>query len=411
MTLDSVQRTEAAHVMATYDRFPVLFRRGRGMFLFDNTGKRYLDFLSGIGVNLLGHTHPAVKRALVKQAGALLHISNLFYHDHQATLAAALTKISDLDRVFFTNSGTEAIEGAIKLARAYAKTIGTPNKTRILSIANSFHGRTFAALSITGQQKHRSAFEPLMSGVEFVAANDIEDLKLKFNASVCAIVMEPIQGEGGIRPLSASFMKAARNLATQNNALLILDEIQTGLGRTGKWFAFQHHDITPDIVTIAKPLAAGLPLGAILATATVAQQFQPGMHGTTFGGGPLACAVALAVMGVIEDEDLLGRAHEMGNYFTEQLTTLATTVPGICEVRGQGLMIGMELESAEHAKIIVKDALAQGLIINRTNDSVLRFLPPLIVKKNHIDAAVRILKRLLTSTGGMPCPHTPPSPN
>lgn len=401
MTLDSVQRAEAAHVMATYDRFPVLFRRGRGMFLFDNTGKRYLDFLSGIGVNLLGHTHPAVKRALVKQAGALLHISNLFYHDYQAALATELTRVSGLDRVFFTNSGTEAIEGAIKLARAYAKTLGTPNKTRILAIANSFHGRTFAALSITGQQKHRSAFEPLMSGVEFVSPNDIEDLKRKFDATVCAIVMEPIQGEGGIRPLSASFMRAARDLATQNNALLILDEIQTGLGRTGKWFAFQHHGLAPDIVTIAKPLAAGLPLGAILATATVAQQFQPGMHGTTFGGGPLACAVALAVMGVIEDEDLLGRAHEMGNYFTEQLSLLAATFPCIREIRGHGLMIGVELDSADRTKVIVREALSHGLILNRTNETVLRFLPPLIVKKNHIDAAVRILKRLLTSTGGM----------
>lgn len=411
MTLESVQRAEAAHVMATYDRFPVLFRRGRGMHLIDDTGKRYLDFLSGIGVNLLGHTHPAVKRALVKQAGEMMHISNLYYHDYQGALATVLARISGLDRVFFTNSGTEAIEGAIKLARATAKANGHADKTRILAIVNSFHGRTFAALSITGQQKHRSAFEPLMSGVEFVTPNDIEELKTRLDASVCAIVIEPIQGEGGIRPLSASFMKAARDLTRQHGALLILDEIQTGLGRTGKWFAFQHHDITPDIVTIAKPLAAGLPIGAILATDSVAQHFQPGMHGSTFGGGPLACAVALAVLGVVENENLLTHAHNMGRYFAEQLTTLATTISGIREVRGQGLMIGMELDDAERAKTIVKEALAQGLIINRTNETVLRFLPPLIAQKKHIDAAVRILKRLLTSSGGIPCPHTPPSPH
>ncbi len=399
MTLESVQRADAGHVMSTYDRFPVLFKSGRGMVLTDDTGKRYLDFLSGIGVNLLGHTHPAIKRAIVKQAGTMLHISNLYYHDYQAALAQELTKISGLDRVFFTNSGTEAIEGALKLARAHAKVNGMSEKTRVLALSNSFHGRTLASLSITGQQKHRATFEPLMSGVEFVIPNDIDDLKLKLDATVCAVALEPIQGEGGIRPLSTEFLNAARDLTHQFGALLILDEIQTGLGRTGKWFAFQHHNITPDIITIAKPLAAGLPLGAFLATQGVAKSFQPGMHGTTFGGGPLTCATGLAVLNTIATDGLLQHTQEMGLYFNEHLQKLAKTFPCIREVRGQGLMIGMELDTPERAKSVVKEALTQGIIINRTNDTVLRFLPPLIVQKRHINTLIRTLKQLLT-TGG-----------
>jgi acetylornithine aminotransferase/acetylornithine/N-succinyldiaminopimelate aminotransferase len=402
MTLATVQRLESEHLMTTYDRFPVLFRRGRGMHLIDDQGKRYLDFLSGIGVNVLGHTHPAIKKAITSQASAMLHVSNLFYHDHQATLAKMLAEISGLDRVFFTNSGTEAIEGAIKLARSYAKNNSAPNKKRILALENSFHGRTHASLAITGQPKHRTPFEPLLPDVIFVTPNDIADLTQKMDDSVCALVLEPIQGEGGIYPLSTAFMQAARQLTQQHGALLILDEIQTGLGRTGRWFAYQHHTVVPDIVTVAKPLAAGLPLGAIIATESVASAFQPGMHGTTFGGGPLACAVAVAVLTTLQSGNLLNHVQDMGDLLRAELMQLAADFPCIHEVRGQGLMIGMELDSAAHAKAVVQSALAQGLIINRTADSVLRFLPPFIVQKNHIKDAIRILKQSLTS-GGFPC--------
>lgn len=403
MSLESVQAAEAAHLMTTYDRHPVLFRRGRGMVLIDHTGKRYLDFLSGIGVNLLGHGHSAVRRAIRQQSGAMLHISNLFYHDHQSALAEILNRISGLDRVFFTNSGTEAVEGAVKLARAHAKRVGADCKTRFLAISNSFHGRSFAALSLSSQTKHRSAFEPLMPEVEFLIPDDIGDLQARLDDSVCAVVMEPIQGEGGIRPLSTDYLQATRALTKKCGALLILDEVQTGLGRTGKWFAYQHHGILPDIVTIAKPLAAGLPLGAILATDAVAQGFQPGMHGSTFGGGPLACAVSLAVLQAIEDEELLVHAETMGRYLRDRLVEIAAPFPWVREIRGRGLMLGIEVDSADRAKAIVAACLAHGLIINRTHDTVLRLLPPLIVQKRHIDPAIRILKKQFATHGGPSC--------
>jgi acetylornithine aminotransferase/acetylornithine/N-succinyldiaminopimelate aminotransferase len=395
MMLAQVRRAEAAFLIPTYDRLPVLFLRGRGVYLYDDKHRAYLDFLTGIGVNALGHGHPAILRALRRQSGRLLHVSNLFYHDHQAALARKLAKISGLGRVFFTNSGTEAIEGALKLARAYAR-LNNPNgrkpRWRILALDNSFHGRTFGALAATGQAKYRAPFMPLMPGVRFVRFNDVRDLERQFDASVCAILFEPIQGEGGIQPLSAEFLRRARALARKHDALLIADEIQCGLGRTGHWFAGQALGVQPDVITVAKPLAAGLPLGAILASERAARAFHPGMHGTTFGGGPLACAVALAFLETIERERLLSNVRRTGRYFRARLEELRRRYNFIPAVRGAGLMLAMELSFP--GKEIVKQALAQGVIINCTHNTVLRFLPPYLTQPKHVDKVVSVLNAI-----------------
>ncbi len=398
MSLAAVRRAEAALLIPTYDRLPVLFRRGRGAYLYDEKGRAYLDFLTGIGVNALGHGHPAIRRALVQQGQRLLHVSNLFYHDYQAALARKLTKISGLDRVFFTNSGTEAIEGALKLARAYARlnnSNGRKPRWRLLALDNSFHGRTFGALAATGQAKYRAPFLPLMPGVRFVRFNDVRDLEKQFDSSVCAVLLEPIQGEGGIQPLSPAFLKRARALTRQHNAVLIADEIQCGLGRTGRWFAYQAYGVQPDIVTVAKPLAAGLPLGAILATERAARAFHPGMHGTTFGGGPLTCAVALAFLETIEREHLLANVRRMGNYFRSRLEELQQRYDFIRTVRGMGLMLAMDLTFP--GKEVVKQALAKGVIINCTHNTVLRFLPPYIIEPRHVDKVISVLNSIFRS--------------
>ncbi len=392
MSLASVMQSEERLLVPTYDRHKTLFERGRGVYLWDADGKRYLDFLSGIGVNALGHAHPAIQRVLKKQAGRLIHISNLFFHPYQAELAEKLTRLSGLDRAFFCNSGTEAWEGALKFARAYARFAnnnGHAPKWRILALENSFHGRTFGSLATTGQKKYRQPFAPLMPGVSFVRFNDVDDLMKKFDGTVCAVCIEPIQGEGGIRPVSAEFMKTARSLTTKTGALLVLDEIQSGLGRTGLPFAFQHYGVKPDIVTIAKPLAAGLPLGAILTTNRVARSLHPGMHGTTFGGGPLACAVAIEFLHVMDG--LLGHVLETGSYFRSQLEELKAKYANVREVRGMGLMLGMELDSGDTAKAVVQQLLAQGILINRTHENTLRFLPPYIITKKHVDQLIRAL--------------------
>jgi len=396
MNLASISKMESRLLLATYDRQPVLFERGKGVYLWDSRGKRYLDFLSGIGVNALGHNHPAIQKVIRRQAGRLIHVSNLFFHEYQAKLAERLTKISGLDRAFFCNSGTEAWEGALKLARACGQansSNGQKPKWRILAMENSFHGRTFGALATTGQKKYRTPFVPLVPGVVFANFNDREDLERKFDGSVCAVCIETIQGEGGVDPVQREFLEAARRLTEGSGALLILDEIQCGLGRTGRHFAYQHYGIRPDIVTVAKPLAAGLPLGAILTTERVAAAMHPGMHGTTFGGGPLACAVATEFLRA--EERLLKHVESMGKYFHEALTGLDKKHGTIQDVRGAGLMQAVELDSADLAKAIVKELLEEGIIINRTHDTVLRFLPPYIVEKKHVDQVVAALDRAL----------------
>ena len=403
MTLSQAINLEADLLLPTYERNRVLFDRGRGAYLWDSTGKKYLDFLSGIGVNALGYSHPAIHRVLSQQARKLIHISNLFFHPYQAALAKRLTKISGLDRAFFCNSGTEAWEGALKLSRAYAQftsTNGHKPKWRLLAIDNSFHGRTFGSLATTGQPKYRAPFEPLLPGVTFVKLNDLDDLKRQFDSEVCAICIETIQGEGGIRPASPEFLTLARKLATEQGALLILDEIQCGLGRTGKYFAYQHYGVHPDIVTVAKPLAAGLPLGAILTSNKVAAAIHPGMHGTTFGGGPLACAVAIEFLQQMDK--LQGHIRKTGSYFESQLRKLAGKYSSIREVRGLGLMLAAELDSADRAKAVVRKLLEQGIIINRTHETVLRFLPPYIVTRKEIDRVIRELDVALS------CEDAPP---
>src|SRR5256712_4795654 len=397
MNLATVIRSEEKWLLPTYDRQKVLFERGRGVYLWDSRGKRYLDFLSGIGVNALGHGHPVIQSTLKRQAGRLIHVSNLFFHEYQAELAKRLTKISGLDKAFFCNSGTEAWEGALKLSRALARVEnnnGHKAKWRLLALENSFHGRTFGSLATTGQEKYRHPFTPLVPGVGFVAFNDVDDLKRQFDGSVCAICLETIQGEGGIRPLTPEFLQVARELADRTGALLILDEIQCGLGRTGRYFAYQHYGIQPDILTVAKPLAAGLPLGALLTTNRVASGMHPGMHGTTFGGGPLACAVALEFLRTLAA--LLDHIRELGDYFRARLEDMPSRHSSIQEVRGMGLMLGTDLNSVETAKAVVAQLLQQGILINCTNETVLRFLPPYIIQKKHVDEVIRALDAALT---------------
>jgi acetylornithine/N-succinyldiaminopimelate aminotransferase len=396
MSLRSVSRMEAKLLLPTYERQPILFVRGRGVYLWDSQGKRYLDFLSGIGVNALGHSHPAVQAAIQRQAGRLIHVSNLFFHEYQAALARRLAEISGLARAFFCNSGTEAWEGALKLARAFAQMNnrnGSKAKWRILAMENSFHGRTFGALATTGQPKYRAPFVPLMPGVSFVKFNDLDDLQRKFDSSVCAVCIETIQGEGGIRPVHAEFLELASRLTKQTGALLMLDEIQCGLGRTGRHFAYQHYGVLPDVVTVAKPLACGLPLGAILTTERVASCMHPGLHGTTFGGGPLACAVAIEFLRA--ENKLLKHVRTLGEYFQAALEALDRKHKSIQDVRGAGLMQAVELDSPELAKAVAKQLLQEGIIINRTHETVLRFLPPYVIQKKHVDRVVKALDAAL----------------
>ena len=394
MSLSATSTAEASLLVPTYDRHPVLFTHGKGVHLWDDKGRRYLDFLSGIGVNSLGHAHPAVLKVIQQQSRRMIHISNLYYHEYQAQLAKVLTRASGLDRAFFCNSGTEAWEGALKIARAYGKKAASNGaaaaaKTRILALEGSFHGRTYGSLSTTGQAKYRDPFEPGLPGVSFVAFNSVADLERQFDSSVCAVCVETIQGEGGIRPVSKEFLVRARELTQQHGALLILDEIQCGLGRTGRFFAYEHYKIKPDLVTVAKPLAAGLPLGAILATNGAASVIHPGMHGTTFGGGPLACAVALEVLRITKTR--LGHVRTVGAYFRKQLEGLAKKHKSVVEVRGLGLMLALNLDDAGKAKAVAQKLLQEDILINRTHETVLRFLPPFIVEKKHVDEVVRAL--------------------
>jgi len=395
--LSKVLKLEEKYVLHTYDRHPILLTHGKGAYLYADDGSKYLDFLSGIGVMALGYSHPAITRVIKEQAGKLVHVSNLFYTEFPSLLAQKLARLSGLNRAFFSNSGTEAWEGALKIARAVASGKGMKKRTRILALENSFHGRTMGSVATTYTEKYRKPFAPVMPGVTFVKFNDVEDLKRKFDENVCAVCIETIQGEGGIQPVSLEFLTSARELTQKSGALLLLDEIQCGLGRTGKMFAFQHYGVTPDVVTLAKPLAAGLPLGAILVTEEVAGAIHPGMHGTTFGGGPLSCAVALEVLKVIEDEKILAHVQEVGGYFLDLLRQLDACHHCIVDVRGVGLMVGVEVDSADLAKAVQKAMLDQKIIINRTHETVLRFLPPFIVTRKQVEFVVKTLDQVLSS--------------
>jgi acetylornithine/N-succinyldiaminopimelate aminotransferase len=393
----AVALREAEHYLAnTYKRPKFVFTHGKGCVLYDHKGNEYLDFLGGIAVNALGYAHPRLVKAIRREAGRATHVSNLFHNPFQGPLAHKLAKWSGMDRVFYANSGAEAIEASLKLARARARNNHGEGKTRILALENSFHGRTFGALSITSTLKYRQPFEPLVPGVEFVRFNDVSDLELKFDASVCAIVMETIQGEGGIYPVSETFWRRARELATQHDAALIADEIQCGLGRTGRAFAYQKFSGAPDIVTVAKPLAAGIPLGAMLASEKFASTLSPGMHGTTFGGGPLACAVALEFLDIVEEQNLLANIRERGAEMKEGLNALARKFDFITEIRGEGLMLGLQLSvdgAPYHA-----EALKRGVLINCTHERVLRMLPPYIVKRGHVKDFLNRMETVFAKT-------------
>lgn len=400
MNLGAIQAAEKKLLLNTYERTPVLFVDGAGVTLRDEQGHDFLDLLSGIGVTALGYAHPAVNAAIVAQTKRLLHTSNLFFHEHTAELALRLTEMSGLDRVFLCNSGTEAWEAALKLARAHAGIVRTEGKsigTDFLAMEHSFHGRTMGSVATTHKEKYREPFAPVMPGVDFVRFNNVADLRAKFSNEVCGICIEAVQGEGGIHPVSQEFIAAARELCDSTGALLIADEIQSGMGRTGEWFAYQHYGILPDVTTLAKPIANGLPMGAMLCTEEAARAFKPGMHGTTFGGGPLVCAVAIAVIDTMKQENYLEQIRNVGGYFKQRLEWLRGRHDSVADVRGMGLMLGMELDSAELATQVATKMMERRIIINRTSETVLRFLPPYVLERKHVDAAVAALDEILTS--------------
>jgi acetylornithine/N-succinyldiaminopimelate aminotransferase len=383
---------ERAYLLQNYARYPLVLARGKGCYLYDTDGKRYLDFISGIGVNALGHAHPRLVKVIREQAALLIHSSNLYYHQYQGKLAKRLCEMSGLQRCFFGNTGTEVIEGALKMIHSHGRSVG-PEKYEVIALENSFHGRTLGALSITGQAKYRADFEPLVPGARFVPVNDIPAMEAAFSDRTAGIVLELIQGEGGINPLTPEFASKARELATRHDALLVADEIQCGVGRPGTYFSYQRATpvIMPDIVVTAKPLACGIPLGVILANDKAAAAIKPGMHGTTFGGGPLACRVALEFCDILDE--LLPAIQRVGGYFHVVLNELARKYSVIKEVRGFGLMLGAELHVS--GKQAVLDAMAEGLLINCTHDTVLRFLPPYIVTEKEVDAAAKVLNKVL----------------
>jgi acetylornithine/N-succinyldiaminopimelate aminotransferase len=398
MNLQSIQTAESKLLLNTYQRNPYLFVSGEGVYLRDADGNDYLDLLSGIGVSALGYAHPAVEAAIDAQSKRLIHTSNLFYHEGTVELALRLTEISGLDRVFFTNSGTEAWEAALKLARAHAGRLRAEGRsigTKFLALEHSFHGRTMGSVATTHKEKYREPFAPVMPNVEFVRFNDVDDLRAKFSQDVCAICIETVQGEGGIHPVSQQFLAAARELCNSTGALLLADEIQSGLGRTGRWFAYQHYGILPDITTLAKPIANGIPMGAMLCTNDAGLAFTPGMHGTTFGGGPLACAVAIAVIDTIKREKILEHIQAVGDFFHAELSKLATRHDCIVDVRGLGLMLGLELNSAELATQVATQLMERRIILNRTSETVLRFLPPFILERKHVETAIAALDEIL----------------
>lgn len=384
---------EHSHLLQNYARYPLVLARGKACHVFDLEGRRYLDFISGIGVNALGHAHPRILKVIREQAALLIHTSNLYYHQYQGPLADRLARMAGLDRVFFANTGSEATEGALKMAHSHGRSIHS-EKFEVIALENGFHGRTLGALSITGQEKYRRDFEPLVPGVRFVPANDEAALEAAFSQRTAAIVMEMIQGEGGICPLTHAFTAKARALADRYNALLVADETQCGVGRPGTYFAYQRSQpvIQPDVVVAAKPVACGIPLGFIVANEKAAAAIKPGMHGSTFGGGPLACRVALEFLDILEE--LLPAIQRVGGYFHVMLNELARKHSFVKEVRGFGLMLGVEL--AMPGKQLVLDAMAEGLLINCTHDTVLRFLPPYIVTEKEVDQCVKLLGKIFS---------------
>ncbi|GAB7024946.1 acetylornithine transaminase [Geotalea toluenoxydans] len=381
------------YIMKTYGRYPLVPVRGEGCYLWDADGKRYLDFLAGVAVNNLGHCHPKVVAALQKQAAELIHCSNYYHIPTQIELAELLCNNSFADRAFFCNSGAEANEAAIKLARKYSREKFGPERYQIITAISSFHGRTMATVSATGQEKVQKFFDPLLHGFVHVPFNDADALRQAVTPATCAIMLEPIQGEGGVVVPDAEYFRQVRQICDDNNLLLIFDEVQVGIGRTGKLFAHEHFGVIPDIMTLAKALAGGAPIGTMLAKEELAESFGPGTHGSTFGGNPLVTAAGVAAIRTILEEGILNHAEEIGEYLVGELEGLKRKFPVITEVRGIGLMIGAELSVPGGE--IVKKALERGVLLNVTHDSVLRFVPPLIVGKKEVDEMISILSGIL----------------
>lgn len=384
--MENIQQMYQDHIFNTYARFPVAFVRGQGCSLWDDTGKEYLDFLAGIAVCSLGHCHPDVTRAIIENAGKLVHVSNLFYTYPQAELAAELTRLCFADKVFFSNSGAEANEAAIKLARKYSRDHFGPGRFHIVTMKGSFHGRTLATLSATGQAKVHAGFEPLVEGFTFVDFNSIPAVEAAITDKTCAVMVEPVQGEGGLNFPYPGYFRELKDLCARKNLLLIFDEVQSGMGRTGALFAHEHEGVAPDIMTLAKALANGLPIGAMLAANGVADSFVPGNHASTFGGGPLVASAAVATLKIISQPSFLEGVRGNGAYFIERLGELTKRFPFVKEARGRGLMIGLELDIP--GAQIVRECLDRGIIINCTHETVLRFVPPLIVGRPEIDRLV-----------------------
>ena len=383
-----------SNLMNTYLQLPVTFARGEGVWLWDEAGKRYLDALAGVAVCGLGHCHPKLVAAICKQAGTLIHTSNLYHIGKQEQLASRLAALSGMDNAFFCNSGAEANEAAIKLARLYGhgRSIDLPT---IIVMEKSFHGRTMATLTASGNRKVQAGFEPLLTGFARVPYNDLEAVAQVgvHNKNVVAILVEPYQGEGGVNVPQASYLQGLRHLCDQNGWLLMLDEVQCGIGRSGKWFAFQHSGIMPDVITLAKGLGSGVPIGACLAKGTAAEVFKPGNHASTFGGNPLVCAAALTTLEVIEEDDLLRNAMEVGDFMRSMFKAQLAGLPDVIQIRGQGLMIGIEL--SKPCGDLVKEALKRGLLINVTSDKVVRLLPPLVMQRSEAEQVVDTLSALV----------------
>jgi acetylornithine/N-succinyldiaminopimelate aminotransferase len=390
----TLMRLSEEYVAQTYARYPLLLVRGKGTRVWDLEGKEYLDFVSGLAVCNLGHCHPKVVKAIQDQAEKLIHVSNFYYIEPQIQLATLLCKYSFADKVFFCNSGAEANEGAIKLARKYAKERRGEDRYEIITMEHSFHGRTLATLTATAQEKYHKGYAPLVPGFKYIPFNDVGALKKAIDSKTCAVMLEPIQGEGGVNCPSEGYLKALREICDEEGLLLILDEVQVGVGRTGKLFAYQHEGIEPDLLTLAKSLAGGVPIGALLIKKGISDSFKPGDHASTFGGNPLATAAGLAALTALLEEGMLENCQKMGDYFFSRLLEVKKKFSFVKEVRGRGLILGMELDMEGGA--LVKEMMGRRILINCTMGNVLRFLPPLIVTQEEIDQVIKALEEVFT---------------
>lgn len=396
MYAQSIIETEQKYIVQTYKRAPFVLARGEGVYLYDTEGRRYLDFVAGIAVNAFGYGHPAVLQAIREQSEQLIHVCNLYHTVPHVELAQRLVENSFADKVFFCNSGAESVEAAMKFARRWARAHFQDSKHEFVAFTGSFHGRTMGALAVTDRKAYQAPFEPLMPGVKFAEFNDLEDVAAKINGDTCAVLVEPLQGEGGVRPATREFLAGLRHLCDQNDALLIFDEVQCGLGRTGTLWAHEFYGVTPDIMCLAKPLASGLPIGATLVTEAVAETIQVGDHASTFGANPLACHVACGIFDVVSDPKFLAGVREKGDYLLGELREL--DAPQVIDVRGRGLLIGMELVG--EALPAIRAGYERGFILVNAGSHVLRLVPPLIIEREHCDALIEVLPELLAEVKG-----------